>query len=295
MISYAQNREDVVLARVFEGTSGFYVDVGAASPIVHSVTRWFYESGWEGINIDPAPRWHRELMAERPRDENLQIGLHDESGVLELLVGGDDISGQSTFSESVGASLRAVGNVLTPMEVPVRTLASVLDEYAPSEIDFLKIDVEGWERQVISGGDWKRHRPKIVVVEATTPNTTNPSHAEWAAALVDHGYLECLFDGLNRFYVRCENGELLDALSTPANAHDDYELGDVVALRDEVRRLVQEARKQSRERELLAQDLDALRTEYLAALHRADDSTIQLRVAREALETAIGMNDESMP
>ncbi len=67
MISYAQNREDVVLARVFQGTSGFYVDVGAASPTVHSVTRWFYEKGWEGINIDPGPRWHRELMAERPR------------------------------------------------------------------------------------------------------------------------------------------------------------------------------------------------------------------------------------
>ena len=210
-------------------------------------------------------------------------------------MGGKDISGQSTFSQSVGASLRAVGNVLTPIEVPVRTLASVLDEYAPSEIDFLKIDVEGWERQVISGGDWKRHRPKVVVVEATTPNTTTPSHAEWAGELVDQGYLECLFDGLNRFYVRRENEELVDALSTPANALDDYELADVVALQDEVRRLVQEARTQSGERELLAQDLDALRTEYLAALHRSDDATLQLRVAREALETAMSMNDESMP
>ena len=83
--------------------------------------------------------------------------------------------------------------------------------------------------------------------------------------------------------------------STPANTLDDYELADVVALQDEVRRLVQEASKHSGERELLAQDLDALRAEYLATLHRADDATLQLRVAREALETAIRMNEESMP
>ena len=52
MVSYAQNFEDVMLARLFAGRkAGFYVDVGAADPINLSVTKWFYEQGWNGINI----------------------------------------------------------------------------------------------------------------------------------------------------------------------------------------------------------------------------------------------------
>ena len=54
MISWAQNLEDVMLARAFKGTArGYYVDVGAYDPVIDSVTRHFYEAGWHGINIEP--------------------------------------------------------------------------------------------------------------------------------------------------------------------------------------------------------------------------------------------------
>ena len=74
MISYAQNFEDVMLARAFAGkTEGFYVDVGAMDPVDGSVTKYFYELGWSGINIEPDEEYYKRLVADRKRDCN-QIG-----------------------------------------------------------------------------------------------------------------------------------------------------------------------------------------------------------------------------
>src|SRR5687767_2416808 len=82
-ISYAQNCEDVMLYRALrEVEHGFYVDVGANSPEVDSVTRAFYERGWRGINIEPMTVCHEQLAAARPRDINLPIALGETSGAI---------------------------------------------------------------------------------------------------------------------------------------------------------------------------------------------------------------------
>ena len=72
MISYAQNFEDVILARLFEGVrDGFYVDIGAAHPTELSVTRHFYDLGWSGINVEPIASHHALFERDRPRDVNV--------------------------------------------------------------------------------------------------------------------------------------------------------------------------------------------------------------------------------
>src|SRR6266702_2947068 len=72
MITYAQNFEDVMLARVLPDRAwGFYVDVGAGDPEYLSVTKWFYDLGWAGINIEPNSTLYAKLVAARPRDINL--------------------------------------------------------------------------------------------------------------------------------------------------------------------------------------------------------------------------------
>src|SRR5687767_10524500 len=80
LISYAQNFEDVMIARLFpHDYCGFYIDIGAAHPTHLSVTKHFYDSGWSGVNVEPLPRFFQKLAAARPRDINLQamIGAAD--------------------------------------------------------------------------------------------------------------------------------------------------------------------------------------------------------------------------
>jgi FkbM family methyltransferase len=221
--SYAQNQEDVLLSRVFApGLTGFYIDVGANDPVRHSITKHFYDLGWHGINVEPALEPFERLASARPRDVNLNVGVSDEPGKLSFFELPPESSGGSTFSADQAAWHRDNGLPSEGRMVEVTTLAHVCEEHVEGEIDFLSVDVEGHERQVLQGADWTRWRPRVVVVEATQPATTIPTHGEWEHILLDAGYLFAAFDGLNRFYVREEDKNLLPALATPVNVTDDY-------------------------------------------------------------------------
>lgn len=101
MISYAQNFEDVILARVFnDKPQGFYIDAGAAHPFFHSVTAHFYEKGWRGINVEPLPVFFAELESARTEDVNLNVALGDNTGTQIIYEIKNNI-GMSTLSASL--------------------------------------------------------------------------------------------------------------------------------------------------------------------------------------------------
>src|SRR4051812_28298706 len=122
MVSYAQNFEDVLLARCFPGPSGFYVDVGAADPIGHSVTKWFSTRGWTGVNVEPSLEFFRKLEADRPNDVNLHIGISDVPGELTLYVV-EDYVGCSTLVPEVAEEYRRRGETVIEATVSTRPLA----------------------------------------------------------------------------------------------------------------------------------------------------------------------------
>jgi len=82
--------------------------------------------------------------------------------------------------------------------------------------------VEAHEREVIEGGDWKRWRPRVIVIEATKPYTNIPIHDLWEPLLFEADYLFATFDGINRYYVRAEDRDLVPLLSIPVNVLDRY-------------------------------------------------------------------------
>lgn len=236
MISYAHNGEDVLLDRVFpRGKAGFYIDVGASDPMLGSVTRHFYDLGWHGINVEPTTATFGRLQAERRRDVNLNVAVSDRSGEVTFheLSGHNPLASEgSTVSTANAARHERVGLASTERTVPAMTLAEICEAHVEGPIDFLSIDVEGHERQVLEGADFQRWRPRIVVVEATEPATLEdaqdpprllqPSHESWEPILLEAGYLFAAFDGINRFYVRTEDADLAPVLAVPVNPMDGY-------------------------------------------------------------------------
>ena len=222
LISYAQNFEDVLLWRALGHVAdGFYIDVGANDPVDHSVTKAFYDSGWHGINIEPLPGFHHAFLAQRPRDINLAIAAGAEDGRLTLY-DVPAVNGWATPDRAVAQAHRAEGFQVSEITVPVRTLASICAEHVQGEIHFLKIDVEGFEGEVLRGMDFARWRPWIVVVEATMPNSRVTNHETWEPLIATHGYRFAWFDGLNRYYVAQEHPQLLEALSIQPNVFDNF-------------------------------------------------------------------------
>jgi len=218
MISYAQNREDVLLARAFEQqTSGFYIDIGANHPTYDSVTRHFYESGWSGINVEPGETYS-ELARERPRDTNLNLAISNRPGTIAYYEFPG--TGLSTLCVAEVAARMDEGRTPVQRQVEALTLKSICESYVSREIDFISIDVEGHEREVIEGGDWQQWRPRVALIESTRPISTEPSHEPWEPLLLSAGYQFAVFDGLNRFYVRDEDAGLLPALRAPLTVLD---------------------------------------------------------------------------
>ena len=94
-------------------------------------------------------------------------------------------------------------------------------KYVSETIDFLKIDVEGAERDVLLGADFRTWRPRVVVVEATEPGARTPNFEGWEPLLLEQNYLFASFDGLNRYYVRSEDRDLIGELQVPVSCFDE--------------------------------------------------------------------------
>jgi len=214
LVSYAQNLEDVLLMRFFGFKNhGTYIDVGACWPDNGSVTKAFYNVGWRGINIEPHPEPFAELRAARAGDINLNVALSRDGRRIELF------EGPSAGETSHERRSRSAGFLVDSW-----TLRRVCEKYPGGDVDFLKIDVEGMELEVLEGADFTHFRPKVIVCEVTKPWTTTLS--DGARAIDDHlseaGYGKVYFDGLNNFYVDRLRGDLSTANWLPPNVTDGY-------------------------------------------------------------------------
>lgn len=211
---------------------GVYVDVGAQHPVMHSVTRAFYERGWRGMNIDPVPQWCELLRSDRPEDVNLQVAIGSVNGRTKFFR--IDETGLSTTDEKIAAEHARKGYGNEEMTVDVRRLDDVLQEYRFGEVHFLKIDVEGAEVDVLRGMAFETVRPWIVVVEATRPLSQVPNYEVWEDLLLTRRYDFVYADGLNRFYLAHEHADLYASFEFPPNVFDDFVTASERDLRERV-------------------------------------------------------------
>ena len=198
VISYAQDNEDLILYHLLSNVkSVFWIDVGANDPVDISVTKLFSDMGGIGINIEPQKQYEQRYLDLRPRDINLRMGCGEKKGVMRL------------YGEGVGASFKQ--NAGKYEEVPVNTLEEICDTYIQPdrEIHFLKIDVEGFEEQVLKGMNFEKFRPWIVMLEATVPGSTIQSYQKWEYLLLNNKYIFGRQYGINRYYFSYEKYELL--------------------------------------------------------------------------------------
>jgi FkbM family methyltransferase len=169
LLSYSQEGEDMILRRIFDGRQkGFYVDVGAHHPQRFSNTYFFYVRGWRGVNIDAMPCSMDLFNATRPNDINIEAAIASERRERTYFMF-DDLALNSFDGELSRSRGETAYHIIGRKAILTRTLAEVLDEHlAPNQdIDFLSIDAEGLDLEVLESNDWGKYRPYCILVECT--------------------------------------------------------------------------------------------------------------------------------
>src|SRR5262249_23731438 len=223
VISYAQRFEDLYLMRCFGPRGdGFYIDIGSGPPVYDTRSFAFSPRGGRGTPADPTPLRARLTRSVRPRDRHIEALVGAAAGEAPFYLV-EDFHGFSTMIEShARAAQSQFGKASQAIPVPVVTLAELCrQQQAPPAFDFLKVDVEGAEQDVLLHGDWQSYRPRVLVVEALAPYTLAPAFAAWEPFLAKHGYRYVLFDSLNRYYLAEEASELASCFEAAPITDDD--------------------------------------------------------------------------
>ncbi|NEV63006.1 FkbM family methyltransferase [Thiorhodococcus minor] len=198
--SWAQEGEDRILQRIFERqSSGFYVDVGAHHPKRFSNTYLFYRRGWSGINVDAAPGSMDAFRKLRPRDTNLELGVALDSRWLDFFVFTEPaLNGFSYELSQHRVRCNNKCKILDVKRVKTEPLSSILERCLPENrvIDFLTIDVEGFDLEVLKSNDWQRFRPKYVLVESLESSLHTLFESDLAEFMRECGY---------SIYAKCVN------------------------------------------------------------------------------------------
>jgi FkbM family methyltransferase len=207
-LSYAQNLEDYHLDLIFaDQATGTYVDVGGGHPVADNVSFYFYLKGWRGLIIEPQEPLAAIYAHVRPRDYTVSCLAGRSEGETDFHVV-DTLHGFSSTVREHATGAGQFGASFKTITKPVRTLTALCADAGLDTIDFLKIDVEGAEAEVLAGMDFKRYRPRVVLVEAVVPGSMAEAWTAWEPDLLRQGYRFAFFDRLNRFYVADEEAAL---------------------------------------------------------------------------------------
>lgn len=189
--SFSQMGEDLILDLIFrDKKKGFYVDVGAYHPKQYSNTYLFYLRGWNGINIDPMPGSMDEFTKIRPRDINLELGVGmSKNEKTYYIFDQPALSGFST-KLSKKRDTESEYRIVRKERIGMFPLKSILEQYMPKKhkIDFLSVDVEGMDYEVLASNDWTRFSPSVVVVEDLTFSLSKPKMSKIYLFLTERGY-----------------------------------------------------------------------------------------------------------
>ena len=166
--TYAQHGDDIVIRVLFNSlgiNTPSYLDVGAHHPETISNTKLFYDTGSRGINVEANPELHKLFVAQRPGDVNLNVGVGTKSGFQDFYMI-DSHSGRNTFVKKIAEEFvrdYPEFSITEVKQIPVFTIEQVLQHRTIP--DFLSIDIEGLDYDVLASIDYRRYPFKVICVE----------------------------------------------------------------------------------------------------------------------------------
>lgn len=173
MIDYSQNGEQKIILEYFKDKKGTFLDIGANDGITLSNTYALYQLGWDGICIEPSEDVFKRLLENQPESVNLNVAVGKENGTMTFYESGEhlgkgDLGLLSTIEK--GELKRWVGtnNKFTEKKCNVITFEKLLTQTGIDKIDFISIDAEGLDYDILTQIDLTKLGVSMVIVETNS-------------------------------------------------------------------------------------------------------------------------------
>jgi FkbM family methyltransferase len=176
--SYSQREQDLIVFnffKIYPAKNKIFLDVGAFDGINYSNTRLFYENGWSGICLEACSKNYKKLEQLYLNTSIIteQVAVTDFVGEVELNVAtipwnkdwGSDVSSANDYVVDHWKEY-----IWTKEKVDANTLDRILDSEGIKYVDYVSIDVEGSEIQVLRGFNIKEFKPHLMVIEYSNKN-----------------------------------------------------------------------------------------------------------------------------
>lgn len=200
--SYSQHQEDLIIDQLlWYKNKWFYVDVWAFEPNRMSNTKRFYHKWRTGINVEPNPSKINLFRSYRPQDINLNIWISKQAWILDYF----DFLPSTLWTFSVHDKSTYIDcwfKLINTIKVPTSKLENIFDEYLVNwqHIDFLSLDVEWYDLEVLESNDRNKYRPSLICVEVVTPDKINEQNNSIINYLLSIGYEIIYHNWLNAIF-----------------------------------------------------------------------------------------------
>ena len=165
-LAYSHWGIDLIITKLLNSKNkGIYIDVGCHHPFLNNHSYLLYKSGWEGINIDIDYNSIDMFNFFRKSDVNIQTAVTDHKGEVDLFFY-HNRAAKNTISKEFGSDAKEQKKINSD------TLNNIIEnsKFKNSKIDFVSIDVEGNEMNVLNGFNLKKYKPKLILLEFILPN-----------------------------------------------------------------------------------------------------------------------------
>ena len=192
--TYSSNSVDLIINELFKNKkNGIYIDVGCNHPFVGNNTYKLFKKGWSGINIDLDYTFVDSFNFYRPKDYNLQIGVSDK-------IGEQDMYYHHERSAINTLDVKRSNKSVLKKKIKTLTLNNIIEnsKFKNKQIDYVSIDVEGYELSILKGFDLNKYNPKALSIEYIDPkmikeeyyhqNINNILNSDLYKYMIDKGY-----------------------------------------------------------------------------------------------------------
>jgi len=193
-VHFSQYGEDVILHKLFGSkfANGFYIDVGAHHPFRQSNTAYLWLLGWNGVNVDASKKAIELFRRARPNDQNLWFAVVDEDTAQsqrEIMLFSNKEIDLGATCDPVLAKERGTTR---SESVPCISLSKLINDYGEANggvINFLNIDIEGFDEKAVESIHYWRYLPEVICIEIYEKNIRNVLGSSACKALESSGYI----------------------------------------------------------------------------------------------------------